>query len=848
MESLRSRFPKIFPYAVAFIVSIIYFFILYGKDLPPGFGYLPLPKSDEIQFMFSPLNLVYVGLEGIMIYYPLRLIYAFTNFLSYSTLSSLNFALNFILAFMLVFVSIRYFLIKYFNASNFSATLIPISIDIPFQITYINYSFFPAFYLMTLTLYDYGLDFESLTFKQALYRGLLLAFATTLSFDDPRSIFYVSLTFIIFSFYFIIIKKNRIKYIKSFGKMIIFGVGFLILLNINTLIITKFTSSYISIVGDSTVLNQLAMPLTWYYPIYTLIMTINWFGPLAYKANYIFGILSASIAFIGIISKKKISLLFGILLLGIITFDFIGTRTINYWLAQTPYFGLLVYFYVQYIPGYLYSAYFYSLFSFVLISIYNFFKNYKKPIRRSLLTLGLIFVVLLSIIPIAYYEPNAAELSKAYATVPLSQETKDVIRTVSNSTGITLVLSGGEDYCYYQLYLPFMTSPSGYGYMSFIWYSILNSKNPAKALSHLGVEYIVVNSTGYSEYLKVLNNSQGFDQILHEGPMYVFKNLYYKPYIVNKGIWVAFNFPYVILNLSTLSENFSIVPFYYVNNLQDILPYVEGFIGLNVTPNDLIPMLVNSTYVISASNIYINQIQDTNGYNNYEVGWTRGDPFWTPDVLNSIVFGGSGNPLTLNVNLPNGYYYVYILQTFYTYSSAIIQSGGFTISSYNSTSTFVSNYNVYNLSWHFAGLLQIKDHKITIKSNGGTGFVKIVFVPKDLYPRLYNEAESILNHKSLINFDSDIYTVNNYSSKDYGVTVFANPWILFISFTHLVTIKDKITSYYTYYFGVGETFVVNSNPNIILSYPIDWYLPLISFFTDILLLIVLLKNRRFLYI
>jgi len=67
------------------------------------------------------------------------------------------------------------------------SSLTAILVDIPFQITYYNYGN-PALYLLTLAPFDYGLDFGKISWREAFWRGLILALATSLGFEDPRSI------------------------------------------------------------------------------------------------------------------------------------------------------------------------------------------------------------------------------------------------------------------------------------------------------------------------------------------------------------------------------------------------------------------------------------------------------------------------------------------------------------------------------------------------------------------------------------------------------------------------------------------------------------------------------------
>ena len=391
--SIRLKFSNlIIPYIIAFIVGITEFYILYHSDLPPRFGYSPLPKQIEINKMFNVANVGIIGLYTYLIVIPLELVYLLLP-LPYEDFSSANFLLSFIIAFMSVFIAIRYYLKKYLNAGNFISAIIAILVDISFQITYYNYWIYPALYLLVLTIYDYGLDFKNLNWKESIRKGLILALGTSLGFQDPRGMFYTTLTFFAYLAYYVIINKRKIEYLKNFMKVFIFAILFLIGLDYQLFVATYLLSPYyITTVAVTNVYNQIGMPLIWYHPLYTLLGTINWTGPLAYNSNLLLGALAAGIAFVSLLERNRISLFFSIMLLAIVTYDFVGTRTIGYILANSPYVGYLIYLYVQYIPDYLYSAYFYSLFAFSLYKIYSFGLGRRTPIKRILLLLSLIHI------------------------------------------------------------------------------------------------------------------------------------------------------------------------------------------------------------------------------------------------------------------------------------------------------------------------------------------------------------------------------------------------------------------------------------------------------------------------
>mgnify|MGYP001770775400 FL=1 len=234
------RVKTILPYLIALFIGIVEFYVIYHSDLPPGYGYSPLPKQIMAQIIFNVMNVWKIGLYTYLVNVPLELAYLFLP-ISYADFSSVSFFMSFIIAFMSVFAAIRYYLKKYFNAGNYVSALMAILVDIPFQITYYNYWIYPALYLLTLAIYDYGLDFEELDWKRATQRGLILAIGTSLGFEDPRGIFYTIITFIAYLIYYIILKKRKNIYLKNFIKVL--ATGLLVLLTLDfQIIIAKYLS------------------------------------------------------------------------------------------------------------------------------------------------------------------------------------------------------------------------------------------------------------------------------------------------------------------------------------------------------------------------------------------------------------------------------------------------------------------------------------------------------------------------------------------------------------------------------------------------------------------------------
>ncbi len=837
MTLLSSNKRELVGYIVAAVVWIVEFLVLFhNRAFHPPPSLLPINVQRELTF--NAMNGgAWTGIIGTMISFPISFISSY--FEGFSGFASFLYSfINFSVLFLGIFFSSKYYLKKYFKASGGLLYISSILSAILVPITYYTFSgviyYFPGVMAIALILFDYALDVKKISLKEALKRGAIAAIGATFGFTDPRGIFFTLFAFLLYSLYFIVLKR-RLSYILTWLKIILFGAISFIILNINTIIYAKLISPFISLVSVSTIYNQMGIALQHVNPFYTLTGVMYWLGPAYYLSTFhpisiIFGAVGAAIALSALLYRKPIVIFLSIFVLFVVAYNFVGSPTIGYWMAQTPYVGYLVYLYPTYLPSYLFVAPFYLLFSFTLYGvgrkIYGNLHNHLKFVAAALL-----LIVMASSL-FVFYLPVAQSFMKETTVYPPSGIKGGVNLVSGNDSGIVLVL-GNTTLASFYLY-PFITNPAFYGYMNFIWYAISNSYNAARALSLLGVQYVVFLDYRNSQFYKVISNNQNFKLVYNTSNTQIFYNTLYSPYIINRGIYVAFNFPQAILNLSKINSSYVIVPFYYVNNLTDILPYVKGFIGYNVNANDLIPMLVNnSSYVISASNIYANQY--------YTGGWMHQSPFWTPDALNAITSGNPNLPLNLSLNIPDGKYYVYVLPVFTTLSGLTRHSGWIKISSSNEVDVDIDS-SVYNVSWVNMGELYIKNHDIHIYVSN-VNIVRIVLVPSKVYPILSDEAASILQERSLISFtnNSTVIKTGTYQPKGYGISVFSNPWMVQFTYAHSVRVPKSIYEF-NYYFGVASVHVISSYPKIDTEQVSD--LPYISlnFILDLLIVIYILYS------
>ena len=828
-------------YLIPLAMSVVEYFLIFHSLIFSS--PLILPHDIELKYMLSITNgISYAGIIPVIVYFPLEILSIYIG-LDPITFTGRFSIFNFEILYFGFFFSSKYFLRKYFNASGFLLYFIPSLVSVIVPITWYTVDgviiFYPGVYALTLALLDYTLDINSKQrFKQALLRAAIAAIAVTLDFEDPRGIIYGVLTFFIFSLYFLIIKRGkRLLYLKEWLKVFFFGVLLFLLLNFSTIAYTEFVKPYIPLVGVSTVYNQLGIALQHVHPFYTLSGVMYWLGENYYVSQYhadlLLGTTSAAIGLTALLFRKPITMLLGVFVLSVAAYNFIGVTTLGYYLAQTPYVEYLVYLYPTYIPSYFFVAPFYLLVSFTFFMVGKYLYRGRSEVLRILKAVPALVLLVLPFL--AFYSPLASSIGSQHS-VPSPPSVIESIKLISsNDSGIVLVLGDSALSSYY-LGLPSMLSPSFYGYMNFIWNGLYSAKNVAKFLSYFGIQYIVVLQPKLVGCYDLLAHDNDLVPVYNNSGVIVFENRLYKSFIAQKGVYIAFNFPEILTQVSGLNSTYVVVPFYYVNDLHSVLPYVKGFIGYNVSPVELVPMLVtNSSYVISASKIYLNQY--------YTNGWVHGSPFWTPDIMDSIT-EGNGEPLNLTLNIPDGKYYVFVLAVGYTFNQ--YTSGSIEIKSGNSLTLSVIN-SVYNVTWFLAGELNLTDHEMQIVDHN-LGIVKVVLVPSSDFASLLKEAESILDSREVVSYVGDTAYIKqgNYTPSVYGIAVFANPWILYLPYAHVVDVGNYL--YHSqYYFGTADVYVTKSDKGINTSYPS--FLPelLLNFVIDIAIIFYVVYNRNLIY-
>lgn len=821
MERVKKR--EVTGYFIALLFDIMEYLILFHNDIPPAYPVLPIQFQRDITF--NVLNGgSWTGLFNTLISFPLWSIYLFFK-VPYTLVSTLGNFFGFSVLFLGTFFSVRYFLKKYFDAKGFLSFAVPIAVSIPVPFTWYTVSgviyFFPGIFALILALLDYSLDVKNkINIREAVRRSSIAALAVTLGFTEARGIFFTLLTFFAFSLYFLIIYRSKI-YIINWIKIFFLGVILFILLNINTLIYTEIIKPFIPLVGVSTVYNQLGIALQHVSPYYTLLGIMYWLGPSyylnLYHADIILETLGTALSLSALLIKKKPVIIFlSLFILATVTYNFLGSQTIGYYLAQTSYVGYIVYLYPTYIPSYLFVAPFYILLGF---AVFYITKAVNKGFLKYVKSLTILILLISPII--TFYSPIALSFQNNHSN-PVPTYVKEALNIISlNDSGIVLGFGNSNILGYFSS-LPSFLSPDFYGYMNFIWN--FNSKNWAMTLAYLGVQYLVY----YNESVpNQVTHNQYFKLIYNNSKLLVFKNTLYKPYIISKGIYVAFNFPCILNNISSLNQTYPIVPFYNVDNLTEILPYVKGFIGYNVNPQYLIPMIAKKPIIISANNIYYNQW--------YSQGWIHQSPFWTPDVLNAIYNGGNKEPL--NVTVHNGIYYVYVLPVFVTISNPLVNYGEITFSSANKTEVYVSG-SAYNVSWVNAGIIKIENNNLKIYAKG-INIVEVVLVPSSEYENDYLEALSLLQYRDVISFVNNSVVINNssFEPKGYGLDLFMNPWIVYFSYAHYVKVNGNSILSTSYYFGIANVYITTNKPQILQNHITDFPFIFINFIIDIIIIL-----------
>jgi len=344
-------------YIVVAVVCVTEFLALFHNIVfHPSPSLLPINVQRELTFNILNGG-AWTGITGTMISFPISLISSY--FEGFSGIASvLQLFCYFSILFLGIFFSSKYYLKKYFNASGtllylsstLSAILVPITY---YTISGVIY-YFPGVMAIALMLFDYALDVGKIGLKEALKRGAIAAIGATFGFTDPRGIFFTLFAFLLYSLYFIVIKR-KLSYILTWLKIFLFGVISFIILNINTIIYTKLISPFIPLVAVSTIYNQLGIALQHVKPFYTLTGIMYWLNSAYYlnvfhPISIVLGALGTAIALSAFLYRKPITIFLGIFILFVTTYNFVGSSTIGCWIAQTPYVGYLVYPYPTYLP------------------------------------------------------------------------------------------------------------------------------------------------------------------------------------------------------------------------------------------------------------------------------------------------------------------------------------------------------------------------------------------------------------------------------------------------------------------------------------------------------------------
>ena len=820
-EKFRS---SIYLEVIVLIIYISEFLILYRGDIPPSLpGYVLRYRS----FIESQFNVItYSGALTSNIYLmeiPFRYILGQLNFTTFSLV------VYFLFSTYGSFVSARYFIRKYLS---YQYKQLPVSNIVPFSIGALyplNYyifgglGFYSMFYAtipISLMLFDRFIpQSRHSSIRYMLLSGLLLAVGMSVSIYETRTEVYVPLIYALFTIYVLIAERRSISISRTLMATSL-GVAFLMILNIRTILLTIYIaeSGGISILSNATS-TQLGLAYQIFPISYVLSASILWNGvynPSIYYIGFVPMILSVLTLFNK--NTRKISIFF--LLLELIIILFVGTSygyDIRYHLGQSSLNSILPILYPTYVVSILFVPLMFipfslGLFLFVSTLIEHTKKLNNKPIilissnflnkslspkklklvvaysngRKPLKEIIALFLFLSLILsPIAYFDSGnveSTEIGLKTVNVPNYIYTAESIIN-RNDTGIVYVL-GESNAISNSLESNLTISPLWFSYISaYPQYLIENNVSDlAKTLSLLGVQYILLYNQSNS-LVHYFNEKNGLSLVYSERQIDLFYNTYYSSLdITHTGVYIGYNYPVILNEVARSNISSPVIPFYDIRNFSAIGPYVKGFIGLNVSYNDVVPLL-SGAYCYNFTGVYVDQ---------YPVGWQQVPLFWAGDTITGIMPRSNDN-LTVNFDsVSNGYYYVYVeagiaaLNSYYTSGSSVLN-----ISSATNLSIQINESNYAPVVKPFyGGLMKVTDSKIrfnaTVK-NGIPMINKIYLIPAVKYAGIVNESKYILYTHTIYSY-ADTISINESSSLLNGDTA---RWYLTVpeNFTYLNTIN-----------------------------------------------------------
>ena len=827
-----------FKWVILVIVALTEFFILYWKDLPPGTSSSILPLRNLILSNNSLFTDGAIESNFNMLMTPFLYIGQDVEVVA-------SLVITFVVATISISYSIEYFYKRYFlnELNKLELFLVQLTLSILYILSFyfaggqfFGYSFFIALLPLAFTQFDKILaNMNYYNLKSIILNGILLAAVSSFLVVDTRTLLYTILIIIAFSIYGII-QKFTLKKFLQVTEIVSITLIFYILINIRFVIsILILRNDGVHSIGDIVPV-QLFIAFMSYHLFDAVVGAANWSG--TYNPNYIYlGLIVFICAFIPILERrvKPIVIFLMVAMLLLITYAVIFAPILNYYLAQTSLYPYIVYTDVDYVFNVMYAPFLYVLFGIGLITLLT----KVKKIKRIGQILGTILVIVILLTQIAYLYPQAESIHNGNKTISIPIDDKQVANFIysSNLSGNVLVLANFSLESNQYLYFPnSMTEDTGWNgwLLSFPNYLMsINFPDFARAMTYLGVEYIVYNSLNFSKYSGYLSTQRGLDDIYNSGTLSVYYNSFFHQTLKSKnGFYVAYNVPQTIEYFSELNLTIPIVPFYNIENFTNLETYSRGIIYQGNNDQNIYALFANTSdsYTINLGQMDINEAP---------YGWQIAPIIFLGDQVNALYESTPYSPVPLSVsaNVPKGEYYVYVLGGISTTNQFGSSLEGLNISSGNKTVTAIFNETEYApfIDESFAGLLNVTNINLNItpteESSTYEPFIsKITLIPVSTMGFIKNQVITYKTDKQFINYN---YTLN-FSSKtneknllnqieEKNISVKTS--CVIVDFTHenmglwtyeqAITINGEFFSS-SYYYGTNNLYITKSiDPKIV---------------------------------
>ncbi len=779
--------------------------------------------------------------------------------------------LVFVVTFLSVSFAVEYFNRVYFDCAVEDPIITAVGIIVSVSLTlsfyyyggqFFGYSLFIGLVPLYMALLDQTMNLREAFFsKKGLENSILTSLVMALLVVDTRTILYAILLFISFTL-FKFLQRISLRRFIHLGSYFIWIFFLFILLNLKFLMgFFMLKSSGIQAIGDIVPV-QLFIAYQKYTPIYAFSAAENWLS--VYNPSMVlFGLIPFFAGILTLFRKRFPSMaiyLFSLLSL-LIIFAVYLSPIINYGLGQTSLYPFLVYTYDTYFFNILYPSLLYIFFAMGILTVLSLISKmpWKKNTIRLIMVIFLVFIIGSQVI---YFQPNVQSINQNFRPVPLSNnfvKTADYVYSINPQGNVMILANFSIQNNSYLNFPNAITEDTGWNGWLMSLPSYLLEQNFtmfARAMTYMGVQYIVYNSENYTQPLNLLMHDKGLVLEKRFGQIYVLKNLYFSGSIIsNQGAYIAYNIPQTIEFLSLMNKTMPIIPFYDVNNFSKISSYISGFIYPAMSNVTLMELVLNgsNSYEINAGAMNINQEPN---------GWQIAPIICLGDEINAIAASYQNHaPIVFHPKVPDGYYDVIVqggVKVGIQYGSSM-QTLNFTSGKSNVQAVFNQTVYAPEIQSVNAGILRVQNQTITVQSgkyvdNNYEPFIsKIFLIPQKNLNKLDEEVNNFYNEYNIVKFSPDLrqnisFNLNNKNVQNNNFTVivtFRNEQMGLWTYLQPVTIPGTVFRA-SYDYGLYNIYISNQkNPEISYMSPYGMDLLIINTMLDLAILGAYVYLRRF---